>query len=191
MKALWPNVKLDDSYTKHFSPQWPDCPLTLNTCYTYRTMTLDAPFPPTYPHHPYLFLRPTPLRSDEEIQLRSHTTQRSLNTILRMNALHTHCRRFFFFFLFFGVTIQQAHTPPPRASERKVGYLAVKQEQLSYILVMPLLKYCKVPAELSETAWIKGILSQRHCNINTLCLVTYSLPFVFEVDVHWRGFLAV
>lgn len=105
-----------------------------------------------------------------------------------MHYTHTADNSFFFFL---GVTIQQAHTPPPRASEHKVGYLAVKQEQLSYVLVMPLLKYCKVPAELSETAWIKGILSQRHCNINTLCLVTYSLPFVFEVDVHWRGFLAV
>lgn len=73
---------------------------------------------------------------------------------------------------FLGVTVQQAHTPPPHTSEHKVGYLAVKQEQLSYILVMPLLNYRKVPAELSETAWIKGILSQRHCNINTLCLVT-------------------
>lgn len=167
-----------------FSPQWPDCPLTLNTCYTYRTMTFDAPFPPTYPHHPYLFLRPTPLRSDEEIQLRSHTTQQSLNTIAPQDECIMHTLQTI---LFLGVTIQQAHTPPPRTSEQKVGYLAVKQEQLSYILVMPLLKYCKVPAELSETAWIKGILSQRHCNINTLCLVTYSVLLVFEVSLQCKS----
>lgn len=118
-------------------------------------------------------------------------TQRSLYTVAPQGECITHTLQtiLFSFFYFLGVSIQQAHTPRP--SVFKVGYLAVKQEQLSYVLVMPLLKYCKVPAELSETAWVKDILSQRHCNIKTLRLVTYSLLLVFEVDVHWRGFLAV
>lgn len=53
---------------------------------------------PTHHHHPYLSwdLHPCALRADEEIQLRSHTTQQSL--LLRMIALCTHLRRFFYFF---------------------------------------------------------------------------------------------
>jgi len=51
---------------------------------------------------------------------------------------------------------------------------AVKQHA-GWSEVMPLLTHCTGPAELNDTAWIERILSQRHYDICTLCLVIYRL----------------
>lgn len=92
MKALWPHIKLDDSCEN------PGCRYS-ERAFFFSTVTQLSTDPthmldlqkddPQHPHtspSPLPFLRPTPLRWDEEIQLRSHTTEQ---LFLDMIALFT------------------------------------------------------------------------------------------------------
>lgn len=122
---------------------------------------LCPPLPTQTPSSPLPSLRPTPLRSDEEIQADATMAARDgcvMWLIVCVIGRGTYA-------------VYSTH----------LSDSAVKQTARTS-WVTPLLTYYRVPAELNDTARIESIRSQGHCNVNTVGLVIYRLLLFSEVD---------
>lgn len=172
METLWPDIKLDDSRERTWDAYTASVLLHSDStiCWPSSHARFTAHWPSAPTQTPYLSWDLHPC----DQMRRSSWDPTTQHTLLGRITLCTLTGTY------------AVYTP----SGLTVFYLAVKQKQLSWVKLCLLLTYCKVPAEFNKTAWIESILSQRHYNICTLCLVFYCL-LCSLVHVQWRFLCSV